>query len=102
MVEIEEQPPAQRVAEKLQELGRYAVDVADALHAKGIKGKRGAPDRCPIALFLHGEWPDDWRVGTATAVGTIDGVEIVVPLPSGCQSFVRSFDSGIFFARVEA
>lgn len=78
--------------ELLEGLGGTADEVAAALAARGVTGRRGESCRCPIAALLSRESGVAVTVGVATV--SSDGRPC--ELPPACREFVRRFDLGMY------
>lgn len=79
----------EQVQKKLNELPTWnSEEIARRLREKGIGGKRGSSNSCPLAHYLG----DDVEVGRFMAL--VDGNQ--VELTSAASRFVTDFDAGYF------
>jgi transcriptional regulator with XRE-family HTH domain len=103
--------------DRLARLGATGGAVARSLARRGIRGRQGDSDRCPIAVYARGVlieqgvqlWEGDLAVDDGGYVewaeGGFDDLELKAPelleLPPGCRWFVRQFDLGTFSELLE-
>lgn len=80
------------MASLLEELGGTADEVAAALAARGVTGRRGESCHCPIAALLSVR--AGVMVPTATMTASASGR--ACELPPACRDFVRRFDLGMY------
>ena len=97
-----------QVTAALTGLGLDSDQVADALRAKGIKGRRGSECLCPIAIYLGRTVRDIHEVEVQEGElfvqfdGSDGGTESVfVPTPDAIALFVRHFDRGVYLDLVD-
>jgi hypothetical protein len=93
----------EEVLSLLLALGASKEEVANKLHALGIRGKRRECSSCPIAQFLA---KNDVGVGVGVAVAVGVGVWVGVeyysyllrhyPAIAPIQTFIHAFDRGEF------
>lgn len=89
-----------RVQRAVDELGLTALDMADGLRARGIKGERENALDCPLARAIRAAVPELARVivGDGYAyIRTTDWLHggIDIKLPPAAGQFVREFDAGV-------
>lgn len=78
--------------EALSWLGETEEEVVRSLRERGIKGQKGQPLDCPLAVYLHSWWPNAW-VGHSL-VGPDMGLPAWVETPPAPQSFRNNYDQG--------
>lgn len=78
----------------LSDLGDSPETVASFLEGQGVKGRRYAPQRCPVAVYLQRVFPD---------VGYLEVGPLWIPLgparvntPPPIRRFIDAFDDGQF------
>jgi len=86
---------AERIYRLLRDLGSSPSRIACTLRERGIKGSRGRPFSCPLAVYLRGQGV------VAPLVGASDSVSFgnrrgSVRLPHGARDFVLFFDQGLY------
>jgi|GEM_PF-2584762 len=84
--------------------GPYPEDaISDYLWAKGIRGLRGDPMRCPVANYLRRYLPPEFREGLAVGCTYVlcPQLEFVLTLPDVVREFIECFDAGFFPALEE-
>jgi hypothetical protein len=88
----------------LAALGRDADQVASALGAGGVRGKRTSTRECAIAVYVSAIVGADERVSAIAVAGTRMRITlqshwtppVVVWLPPAVRQFVSAFDAGRF------
>lgn len=89
----------------LAELGDTADKVADALRAKGIKGRRVSARSCPVTTYLKARRPAlDTLTTTQGWVRFRDPDSPTwptIPTTEPVREFVRRFDQGVYLDLVE-
>lgn len=89
----------------LAELGDTADKVADALRAKGIKGRKAKAASCPIANYVNAS--SDYEHATASDIlVTADDPDdeyhsLRVTTPQPVRQFIGNFDDGVYLDLVE-
>lgn len=87
-------PAPNNPLEALSWLGDTVEEVVEGLRARGIKGKVGNGDRCPLANYLHEWWPEAWvAIGKWSRSNSMQA-QGICPLP--CARFESLFDDGCF------
>lgn len=92
-------PLSAQVVATLGGLGGTASEIAGALEAKGITGRRHSSQHCPLANYLMEQFPEAERasVGIWSMLIDADGGTLASPeSPGSCRDFVRAFDNGRF------
>ena len=64
----------QQIITTLNGLGQTRDDIANALRRKGIKGTRATSEMCPLANYLHEQFPE-----VVLQVGCYSGGELLRP-----------------------
>lgn len=81
--------------EALSWLGGTVEEVAEALRARGIKGRQKEANDCPLARYLC-QW---WEEASVWKIYTVIGTErptINKPTPEACFKFAYAFDHDEF------
>src|SRR5688572_18165103 len=87
-----------RFATYLNILDQDPEALARMLQRFGIKGKRGKPNCCPVAVYLS---------STPALAGVKVGADTIlfngrhIPLPKNVQEFIKQFDAG-YYPELEA
>lgn len=82
--------------EALSWLGGTVEEVAEGLRARGIKGKQGIANACPLASYLNIWWRNASVWGEVSILDDETDYYFVQPTPGHLFAFVSHFDAGAF------
>jgi hypothetical protein len=93
----------ERARALLSALGETAVDVAENLRRRGIRGDRCSPTTCPLARYLRSEGIERVSVGSTSLWEEVSGLEFPPPEEyvkyadiTGAERFRHNFDNNLY------
>ncbi len=95
MTTTEQRPTASDVTHRLRDLGPTAGEVADSLFYLGVRGYPGSSLACPVATYLHQNYPAyAWLVSSTEISSMGSEVSIKEDFPRSVSDFIEEFDEG--------